>query len=90
MSRRKNEKYLGFGVSTGGSQGRRAAAQAGQAEGSLTSEQEDQMERDRWVVSSVSDPYSFNPDPGIRIQKAPESGSKLFPNTAWNLNKIIL
>ena len=47
VSRRKNEKYLGFGVSTGGSQGRRAAAQAGQAEGSLTSEQEDQMERDR-------------------------------------------
>ena len=73
MSRRKNEKYLGFGVSTGGSQGRRAAAQAGQAEGSLTSEQEDQMERDRWVVSSVSDPYSLNPDPDpedpwIRIQ----------------------
>ena len=55
MSRRKNEKYLGFGVSTGGSQGRRAAAQAGQAEGSLTSEQEDQMERDRWVVSSVAE-----------------------------------
>jgi len=25
--RRKNEKYLGFGTSTGGGQGRRAAAQ---------------------------------------------------------------
>lgn len=49
VSRRKNEKYLGFGVSTGGGQGRRAAAQAGQAEGSLTSEQEDQMERDRYL-----------------------------------------
>ncbi len=47
VSQRKNEKYLGFGVNAGASPGRRAAAQAGQAEGSLTSEQEDQMERDR-------------------------------------------
>ena len=36
--------------------------------------------------ASVSDPYSLNPDPdpakiSIRIQKTPESGSKLFPNT---------
>jgi len=47
VARRKNEKYLGFGVSTGAGEGRRAAAQAGQAEGSMSSEQEDQMERDR-------------------------------------------
>jgi len=31
VSRRKNEKYLGFGVPTSGSQGRRAASQAGVA-----------------------------------------------------------
>jgi len=48
VSRRKNEKYLGFGVSSGSGQGRRAAAQAGQAEGSMSSEVEDQMERDRY------------------------------------------
>jgi len=48
VSRRKNEKYLGFGVSSGAGQGRRAAAQAGQAEGSMSSELEDQMERDRY------------------------------------------
>jgi len=47
VSRRKNEKYLGFGSSSGTGQGRRAAAQAGQSEGSMSSEQEDQMERDR-------------------------------------------
>lgn len=46
VSRRKNEKYLGFGTSTSGGEGRRAAAQAGQMEGSLTSEQEDQREKD--------------------------------------------
>jgi len=48
VSRRKNEKYLGFGVSSGSGQGRRAAAQAGQAEGSMSSEVEDQMEKDRY------------------------------------------
>jgi len=47
VARRKNEKYLGFGSSSGSSQGRRAAAQAGQQEGSMTSEYEDQLERDR-------------------------------------------
>ena len=47
MSRRKNEKYLGFGTSTSGNEGRRAAAQAGQQEGSMTSEEEDQREKDR-------------------------------------------
>ena len=47
VSRRKNEKYLGFGASSGSSEGRRAAAQAGQQEGSMTSEQEDQKEKDR-------------------------------------------
>jgi len=47
VSRRKNEKYLGFGVSGSGQDGRRAAAQAGQAEGShMSSEEEDQAERD--------------------------------------------
>jgi ATP-dependent Clp protease ATP-binding subunit ClpX len=47
VARRKNEKYLGFGSSSGTSQGRRAAAQASQAEGSMTDEVEDQLERDR-------------------------------------------
>lgn len=45
VSRRKNEKYLGFGTSSDSGQGRRAAAQAGQQEGSLTSEEEDQREK---------------------------------------------
>merc|ERR1712098_615195 len=49
---RKNEKYLGFGTSSESGQGRRAAAQAGQMEGSLTSEQEDQMEKDN-MMSAV-------------------------------------
>lgn len=52
VSRRKNEKYLGFGVSNpSGSQGRRAAAQAGLAEGSMSSEEEDQLERDGYLAS---------------------------------------
>merc|ERR1711874_380529 len=52
VSRRKNEKYLGFGVSNpSGSEGRRAAAQAGLAEGTMSSEEEDQMERDRYLAS---------------------------------------
>ena len=47
VARRKNEKYLGFGASpTGAPEGRRAAAQAGQQEGSLSSDSEDQRERD--------------------------------------------
>jgi len=52
VSRRKNEKYLGFGVSNpGGSEGRRAAAQAGLAEGSMSSEEEDQLERDGYLAN---------------------------------------
>merc|ERR1711936_1052717 len=51
VSRRKNEKYLGFGVSTSGNEGRRAAAQAGQQEGSMTSEEEDQREKDSYLSS---------------------------------------
>jgi len=51
VSRRKNEKYLGFGTSSESGQGRRAAAQAGQQEGSLTSEQEDQMEKNAYLSS---------------------------------------
>jgi len=49
VSRRKNEKYLGFGTSTSGNEGRRAAAQAGQQEGSMTSEEEDQREKDSYL-----------------------------------------
>merc|ERR1740124_1595812 len=49
--RRSNEKYLGFGVSTSGGEGRRAAAQAGQQEGSMTSEQEDQREKNSYLSS---------------------------------------
>jgi len=51
VSRRKNEKYLGFGTSSETGQGRRAAAQAGQQEGSLTSEQEDQLEKNAYLSS---------------------------------------
>jgi len=46
VARRKNEKYLGFGSGPSDGQGRRAAAQAGQQEGSHSSESEDQKERD--------------------------------------------
>ena len=49
VARRKNEKYLGFGVSSSDGQGRRAAAQAGQQEGSLSSEAEDQREKDSYM-----------------------------------------
>jgi len=49
VARRSNEKYLGFGVSPSDGQGRRAAAQAGQQEGSLSSEVEDQRERDGYL-----------------------------------------
>merc|ERR1712012_1490242 len=48
VSRRKNEKYLGFGTSDSG-QGRRAAAQAGHQEGSSSSEAEDQREKDVYM-----------------------------------------
>jgi len=48
VSRRKNEKYLGFGTSSGAGEGRRAAAQASQAEGSMSDELQDQLERDRY------------------------------------------
>ena len=51
MSRRKNEKYLGFGTSTSGGEGRRAAAQAGQQEGTMTDEQEDQREKNRYEIN---------------------------------------
>ena len=40
---------FGFFSSTESGQGRRAAAQAGQQEGSLTSEEEDQRERDSYL-----------------------------------------
>merc|ERR1712226_702904 len=49
VSRRKNEKYLGFGTSSESGQERRAAAHAGQMEGSLTSEEEDQLEKDAYL-----------------------------------------
>merc|ERR1719517_81366 len=49
VAQRKNEKYLGFGVSSSDGQGRRAAAQAGQQEGSLSSEAEDQREKDTYM-----------------------------------------
>merc|ERR1712142_1164546 len=49
VSRRRNEKYLGFGMQSSESQGRRAAAQSAQSEGSMTSEQEDQKEKDSYL-----------------------------------------
>merc|ERR1711970_1686447 len=60
VSRRKNEKYLGFGMQSNEPQGRRAAAQAGQQEGSMTSEVEDQLERDRYLAEvEASDLIEF-------------------------------
>jgi len=49
VSRRKNEKYLGFGMQGNQGQGRRAAAQSAQTEGSSSDEVEDQLERDRYL-----------------------------------------
>ena len=37
------------------------------------------MTKKKSIAASVSDPYSFNPDPA----KTSESGSKLFLITAW-------
>merc|ERR1719233_1884371 len=51
VSRRQNEKYLGFGVSSGAGGGRRAAAQAGQREGSSSVEAEDQREKDSYLAT---------------------------------------
>jgi len=50
VSRRKNEKYLGFGMQSNEGQGRRAAAQSAQSEGSSSREEEDQLERDRYLA----------------------------------------
>merc|ERR1719346_511769 len=55
VSRRKNEKYLGFGMQSNQSEGRRAAAQSAANEGSSSDEQEDQVERDRYF-SEVEGP----------------------------------
>merc|ERR1719400_2936542 len=52
VSRRKNEKYLGFGMQTNSSQGRRAAAQSALNEGSLSSEAEDQREKDTYMSTA--------------------------------------
>lgn len=51
VSRRLNEKYLGFGMQSSESKGRRAAAQSAQSEGSSSSELEDQLEKDRYLSS---------------------------------------
>jgi len=49
VSRRKNEKYLGFGMQSNASQGRRAAAQSALNEGHGLDEEQDQRERDRYL-----------------------------------------
>ncbi|CAL8088251.1 unnamed protein product [Orchesella dallaii] len=51
ISRRKNEKYLGFGVPSSGSQGRRAASQAGVAHmsGANSDAAEDYAEMDAYM-----------------------------------------
>merc|ERR1712156_694454 len=60
VSRRKNEKYLGFGMQSNESQGRRAAAQSAQSEGSSLREEEDQIERDRYLAEvEASDLIEF-------------------------------
>lgn len=50
VSRRKNEKYLGFGMKSPSSEGRRAAAQSAQNEGSSDDAVEDQLEKDRYLT----------------------------------------
>merc|ERR1711978_855314 len=60
VSRRKNEKYLGFGMQSNEPQGRRAAAQSAQSEGSSSREDEDQIERDRYLAEvEASDLIEF-------------------------------
>lgn len=60
VSRRKNEKYLGFGMQSNESQGRRAAAQSAASEGSSSREEEDQLERDRYLAAvEASDLIEF-------------------------------
>merc|ERR1719206_606522 len=60
VSRRKNEKYLGFGMQSNESQGRRAAAQSAASEGSSSREEEDQLERDRYLAGvEASDLIEF-------------------------------
>merc|ERR1712038_237823 len=60
VSRRKNEKYLGFGMQSNEGQGRRAAAQSAQSEGSSSREEEDQIERDRYLAEvEASDLIEF-------------------------------
>merc|ERR1719266_732386 len=60
VSRRKNEKYLGFGMQSNEPQGRRAAAQSAQSEGSSSREEEDQIERDRYLAEvEASDLIEF-------------------------------
>lgn len=49
VSRRKNEKYLGFGMQSNQAQGRRAAAQSALNEGHGLDDEEDQRERDRYL-----------------------------------------
>merc|ERR1719483_526973 len=49
VSRRKNEKYLGFGMQTNSSQGRRAAAQSALNEGHGSDDEQDQRERDQYL-----------------------------------------
>jgi len=60
VSRRRNEKYLGFGMQSNESQGRRAAAQSAASEGSSSREEEDQLERDRYLAAvEASDLIEF-------------------------------
>merc|ERR1712045_264576 len=54
VARRKNEKYLGFGIESNAPQGRRAAAQSAQTQGQGLDEEEDQKERDRYLLDVES------------------------------------
>merc|ERR1712112_102788 len=60
VAKRKNEKYLCFGMQSNEPQGRRAAAQSAQSEGSSSREEEDQIERDRYLAEvEASDLIEF-------------------------------
>ena len=52
--------FLGFGMQSNEPQGRRAAAQSAQSEGSSSREEEDQIERDRYLAEvEASDLIEF-------------------------------
>merc|ERR1712141_346244 len=50
VARRKNEKYLGFGIESNAPQGRRAAAQSAQTQGKALMKKRTKKKRDRYLL----------------------------------------